>query len=81
VIGIKIDEPEFANEVAPGERATKLLTALLNAGKFTLEPANRDQVVYGRSLYVISRKGDSLGDVLVEEGLAEEWQGYRRSWC
>lgn len=77
----EVSDPECASEAALSERAKARLTALLNAGKFTLEPADRDQDTYGRSLYVITRQGDSLGDVLVAEGLAEEWQGYRRSWC
>ena len=27
------------------------------------------------------RGGESLGGVLVGEGLAERWQGFRGSWC
>ncbi|MEY4238391.1 MAG: Endonuclease YncB precursor [Pseudomonadota bacterium] len=77
----EVSEPECASEAELGERATERLTALLNEGKFTLEPVDREQDNYGRSLYVITRNGESLGDVLVEEGLAEEWQGYRKSWC
>ena len=77
----EVTEPECANEAELGEKATERLTALLNQGKFSLEPTDRAQDDYGRSLYVITRKGESLGDVLVEEGLAEEWQGFRRSWC
>lgn len=77
----EVSEPECASEAALGARATERLTVLLNQGKFTLEPIDRAQDDYGRSLYVITRKGESLGDVLVDEGLAEEWQGHRRSWC
>lgn len=77
----EVSEPECASEAELGEKATKRLTALLNQGKFSLEPTDRTHDDYGRSLYVITRNGESLGDVLVEEGLAEEWQGSRRSWC
>jgi hypothetical protein len=34
-----------------------------------------------RSLRVVTRDGASLGETLVDEGLAEEWEGYRGSWC
>ena len=37
--------------------------------------------VYGRKLRQITRGGTSLGEVLVAEGLAERWIGYRRNWC
>lgn len=66
-----------------GNAAKSRLGALLNAGKFTLaaNPDGRDTDKYGRDLRIITRSGDSLGEVLVNEGLAEEWQGYRRKWC
>lgn len=64
-----------------GERATQRLVALLNAGPFTIEPDVREVDRYGRSLARVTREGASLGAVLVAEGLAEPWQGYRRDWC
>jgi micrococcal nuclease len=36
---------------------------------------------YGRLLRVLPRDGESLGEVLVREGYAETWKGYRGSWC
>ena len=36
---------------------------------------------YGRLLRTVTRRGQSLGATLVREGLAEEWQGRRGSWC
>ena len=69
------------------ERRTKtLMTALLNAGPFTLAPwpqtgPQRDRDRYGRLLRVVTRDGESLGATLVREGLAEAWQGRRGSWC
>lgn len=77
----EVGEPDCAYEAQLGDQATARLTALLNAGPFTLEPADRAQDSYGRSLYVITRGGESLGAALVAEGLAEEWQGVRRDWC
>jgi micrococcal nuclease len=64
-----------------GKRAKDRLRSLLNDGAFTLESIDRDQDKYGRDLRIITRSGESLGAILVEEGLAEEWQGYRREWC
>lgn len=74
-------EPGCAAEAALGERATRRLAALLNAGPFTLEAADRETDRYGRALRTVTRHGESLGDALVAEGLAERWQGYRRDWC
>jgi micrococcal nuclease len=54
---------------------------LLNQGGFSLQSIDRDQDQYGRDLRIITRDGQSLGDILVAEGLAERWQGYRRNWC
>ena len=57
------------------------LQALLNQGSFSLQSIDRDQDKYGRDLRIITREGESLGEILVAEGLAERWQGYRRDWC
>jgi hypothetical protein len=50
--------------------------ALLNQGAFTLEPIDRDR--YDRLLRTVTRDGESLGAMLVDEGLAEEWRGVSR---
>jgi len=75
--------PECRDEAQLGAEATRRLIALLNAGPFTLQPGGdgRDKDRYGRALRIVTRKGRSLGATLVEEGLAEQWQGHRRSWC
>ena len=79
----EVSEPGCANEAAMGRRATQRLKALLNEGPFTLEPnpEGRDKDPYGRSLKLVTRGGESLGMVLVREGLAEEWGGPRKRWC
>ena len=77
----EISQPACAYERELGERATLRLTALLNAGPFTLLRNGRDEDRYGRKLRVILRNGESLGGVLVAEGLAEQWQGRRSDWC
>lgn len=78
----EVSQPHCAGERALGEAATRRLIALLNAGPFTLErQGNRDADRYGRLLRVAMRDGQSLGQLLVAEGLAEEWQGRRGDWC
>lgn len=77
----EISSPGCASERQLGERAKMRLQALLNQGSFSLQSIDRDQDKYGRDLRIITRDGQSLGDILVAEGLAERWQGYRRDWC
>lgn len=79
----EVTNPGCANEAAMGRKATARLQALLNAGPFSLEPNpdGRTEDDYGRSLLLVTRGGASLGAVLVDEGLAEEWGGPRREWC
>ncbi|WP_379553518.1 thermonuclease family protein [Qipengyuania sp. DGS5-3] len=79
----EVTRPGCAQEARLGAQATARLQDLLNEGAFTLaaSPSGRDTDRYGRSLRVITRDGASLGDVLVDEGLAEEWTGRKREWC
>ena len=74
-------EPGCAREAELGAAATGRLQTLLNIGPFTLEAIDRDRDRYGRLLRTVTRDGESLGAVLVGEGLAEEWRGYRGNWC
>lgn len=73
--------PRCAAEGALGARATMRLQELMNAGPFTLESGSRDTDRYGRSLRVVTRDGQSLGGMLVAEGLARTWDGGRHPWC
>ena len=68
-------------EQALGDRTTRRLIVLLNAGPFTLETEGRATDRYGRALRVVRRGGRSLGGQLVSEGLAEPWRGRRSDWC
>ena len=77
----EISQPACAREAELGEAATLRLMALLNAGPFSLISEGRDVDRYGRQLRILTRDGQSLGAVLVAEGLAEVWQGRRSSWC
>ena len=81
-----IDTPEThqsrcAAEAERGAAATQRLYELVNAGPFTLQSIDRDEDRYGRKLRILTRGGTSLGDILVEEGLARYYEGGRRSWC
>ena len=62
---------------------TRRMEALLSAGPFELHPppGGCDEDRYGRKLRIVTRGGRSLGDVLVEEGLARTWTGRRLPWC
>jgi endonuclease YncB( thermonuclease family) len=74
-------EAGCAAEQALGQRATRRLIDLLNAGPFSLDIEGRALDRYGRSLRIVRRDGKSLGAQLVSEGLAEPWRGKRSDWC
>ncbi len=81
-----IDTPELSPprceaERIKGEAAKARLLALLNAGNFSLAAGWRDEDKYGRKLRTVLRSGHSLGDTLVNEGLARRWDGARHGWC
>lgn len=74
-------QPRCPQEAALGDAATRRLHALLNAGPFVLASADRDTDRYGRKLRIVMRRGASIGEELVAEGLAREWDGARHPWC
>ena len=73
--------PQCDREYRLGLRATERLTQLLNAGPFSLERGPEDTDRYGRLLRRVTRGGQNLGQILVDEGLAERWRGYKGHWC
>ena len=78
----EISEPKCKSELALGNKATARLIELINAGPFELRAwPGRDEDRYGRKLRVLVRNGQSLGDMLVTEGLARTWSGQREPWC
>ena len=77
----EVSSPQCAAEARLGKRATLRLQRLLNAGPFQVRRGVRDEDVYGRKLRTLHRDGQSLGAVLVAEGLAHEWRGFKESWC
>lgn len=77
----ELNPPRCEAERVKGEAAKARLLALLNAGKFSLSAGLRDEDKYGRKLRTVMRAGRSLGDTLVNEGLARRWDGARHGWC
>ncbi len=57
------------------------LLALLNDGPFSFTAGWRDEDRYGRQLRMMVRSGKSLGERLVEEGLARRRDGPGFGWC
>ncbi|WGR90719.1 thermonuclease family protein (plasmid) [Bradyrhizobium sp. ISRA443] len=81
-----IDAPELSPprceaERQKGEAAKYRLRELLSAGPFSLVSGARDVDRYGRKLRTVTRQGRSIGETLVQEGLARRWDGSRHPWC
>lgn len=77
----EIGHPQCDAELARAGRAKNRLQVLLNAGRFTLQAYERPRDRYGRELLIVTRGGQSLGGVLVSEGLAHPWVGHKLPWC
>lgn len=78
----EIGTPQCARELALGQKAKMRLQVLLSAGPFEIHALpDREADQYGRSLRILMRNGQSIGDKLVTEGLARTWEGRRRPWC
>ena len=83
----EIDTPEIhgykcEQEFKRGLRAKSRLLELLNEGPFTIASnGGDDEDQYGRKLRRLMRNRLSLGESLVDEGLARPYAGGRRSWC
>ncbi|MGJ7040489.1 thermonuclease family protein [Shinella sp. BE166] len=78
----EIGEAKCSSERALGEKAKKRLQVLLSAGPFQMQRLpDRDTDKYGRSLRILVRNAESIGDRLVAEGLARTWSGRREPWC
>jgi hypothetical protein len=82
-----IDTPEIhdykcESELERGLRAKSRLLELVNEGPFEIVSNGGDDVdQYGCKLRHLMRNGLSLGELLVDEGLARRYAGGRRSWC
>ncbi|ALJ13760.1 thermonuclease family protein [Sphingopyxis macrogoltabida] len=81
-----IDTPETQDyrcqaEKDLGDRATVRLQEILQGGRISLEPIDRDADQYGRKLRIVLVDGESVGETLVDEGLARWYEGGRKPWC
>jgi endonuclease YncB( thermonuclease family) len=74
-------EPKCAEEKSLGDRATQRLIRLVNSGEVALAPIGRDEDGYCRKLRIVKVDGESVGETLVEDGLARWYRGGRRPWC
>lgn len=77
----EIFSPRCHDERSIGEASRDRLLELVNGGSFTLVADRRDTDRFGRKLRMVTRQGNSLGEMLVQEGLARRWNGPRRDWC
>ena len=77
----EVSSPACASEAELGRQATLRMRELLSQGAFELVSGDRDEDRYGRKLRVVERDGQSLGDMLVAEGLAASWTGRQHEWC
>ena len=82
-----IDAPELTAARCPGEKvlaeeAADRLLALVNQGPFDMT-AHRfwRKDGYGRDLRRLDRGDVSLGQVLIDEGLAKRYYGAKVGWC
>jgi micrococcal nuclease len=73
--------PRCDKEARLGAAATQRLQNLLNQGAFSLETIDRDTDRYGRQLRVLTRNAESIGGILVNDGLARWYGSGRQSWC
>nr|WP_276591642.1 thermonuclease family protein [Sphingomicrobium nitratireducens] len=82
----ELAEPRCMEERALAERATAILLEELNRGPFEMVRDRREERDrYGRELMRIEREEDgrtvSIGDRLVDAGLAEPYLGRKAEWC
>lgn len=66
-------------EVALAHRASARLLELLNGNPWTVQRFGLDP--NGRTLATIRIRGEDVGDILIEEGLARRWPDGDEWWC
>ncbi|WP_427832709.1 thermonuclease family protein [Agrobacterium pusense] len=81
-----IDTPELSpprceRERQRGMAAKQRLLEILNSGPLVFRSTAQDEDRFGRKLRVVYRGDQSVGNILVAEGLARKWEGSRRGWC
>lgn len=72
--------PRCSEEKRAATAATRRMRELIAAGPYVLSQNGRDK--YRRPLVEISRNGQNLGDILINENLAVPYAGGKRpDWC
>ena len=75
----EIGSPGCSAERSAGERARNRLLSLMSGG-YTMDVEGTDR--YDRQLVVVTlADGRDAGEVLIEEGLAQEWPNSGNPWC
>lgn len=77
----EISQPKCSREARLGHASTTRLLTLLNHGPVELRRSGRDQDRYGRKLRTVHINGRSVGEQLVNDGLAHIWRGRKEDWC
>lgn len=77
-----LDKPRCDRERNLASDAEQRLWQLLDAGPFDLATwPNHDRDTSGTRLRVVMRSGQSIGDILVKEGLARKKGAPQKPWC
>lgn len=78
----EIFSPDCPSEKVLGQKASLRLAALLNEGRVELKTSgSRDRDRYGRLLRIATVDGRSVGQSLINEGLAHRWGNHQQGWC
>jgi endonuclease YncB( thermonuclease family) len=78
----EISNPKCDSEEALGHEAKRRLVEILNSGTVeVISGEGRDEDQFGRKLRLVTVNGRSVGDTLIAEGLAWQWEGRRHKWC
>lgn len=80
---MNIDAPEIEGrcrfEIDLAQQSKNRLAELMAGQRVEIHRQGTDR--YGRTLAVVWINGADAGDMLVSEGLARTWSGYREPWC
>lgn len=72
---------DCAREAQLAVEAKNRLVTLLNEGDVELIRRGRNEDQYGRLLRLVRSAERDVGEVLVQEGLAQRWRGHKAEWC
>lgn len=75
----EVSNPKCRKEARLAAKATKLLQRILNTNEWSISRHGSDR--YGRTLAEFHIGGETAGDILIREGLAHRWEGYKEEWC